>query len=116
MNAKEELLEFLNDNCLQLIAASITYEPLYYDKFLEFTLFNNFTFNEYEKFINGLNFEYDCGYGSQELYGTLWFSDASWAERYEYDGSERWVLRKLPKVPIKQRMASVHQSINITSL
>lgn len=42
------------------------------------------------------NINYDAGFGSQELYGTVVFNDGSWLERYEYDGSERWVYKETP--------------------
>ena len=37
-----------------------------------------------------MNFNYDNGFGTQELYGIILFDDNSWLERYEYDGSEEW--------------------------
>jgi len=43
-----------------------------------------------------LNFEYDNGYGTQELFGYVWFTDGSWSERDEYDGSERWTHKSRP--------------------
>lgn len=39
------------------------------------------------------NLEYDAGFGTQELYGYVWFKDGSWLERHEYDGSEEWVFK-----------------------
>lgn len=39
---------------------------------------------------------YDDGYGSQELFGTIVLKDSTWLERGEYDGSEWWERRKLP--------------------
>jgi hypothetical protein len=50
-------------------------------------------------FLAGLDAEYDDGYGTQYLYGTLWFSDGTWADRYEYDGSERWDHHSRPEIP-----------------
>lgn len=48
-------------------------------------------------FIEGLaSINYDNGYGSQELFGTIVFKDGTWLERGEYDGSEWWEHRKLP--------------------
>ena len=43
-----------------------------------------------------LDFVYDDGYGSQELFGFIWYTDGSWSERGEYDGSEWWVHKKRP--------------------
>ena len=46
----------------------------------------------WDKFKEISNFEYDNGYGGQEVAYDLivYFKDGSWLERYEYDGSERW--------------------------
>jgi hypothetical protein len=43
--------------------------------------------------------EYNPGFGSQELYGTLWFTDGTWADRREYDGSEWWEGHSRPPLP-----------------
>jgi hypothetical protein len=50
--------------------------------------------------LNDLDFEYDSGYGQQELYGIVWLTDGSWLSREEYDGSEWWQHRFLPPVPL----------------
>lgn len=44
--------------------------------------------------------EYDNGFGVQELYGTVWFKDGTWAEREEYDGSEWWDIKVRPALPV----------------
>lgn len=54
---------------------------------------------DYARFLNDLNFEYDDGYGTQKLHGIVWFKDGTWAERREYDGSEWWEERSLPDIP-----------------
>jgi hypothetical protein len=46
-----------------------------------------------------LDFEYDNGYGGQELYGTVWLVDETWLSRGEYDGSEWWEHNVLPVIP-----------------
>ena len=43
--------------------------------------------------------EYDDGYGSQMLFGTLVFNDHTWLERGEYDGSEWWTFCQVPVRP-----------------
>ena len=40
--------------------------------------------------IHDLDFTYDSGYGSQKLFGVVYFNDGTWLERGEYDGSEWW--------------------------
>ena len=58
------------------------------------------THEDEEVFLNILeSINYDEGYGMQELYGYVVFKDNTWLERYEYDGSERWVLCKCPQEP-----------------
>ena len=58
----------------------------------------DFTDEEYEQFLKELDFKYDAGYGSQELFGKVWFKDNSWLERSEYDGSEEWAYKEYPKI------------------
>lgn len=53
----------------------------------------------FEDVADWLDFEYDCGYGKQQIFGTVWYSDGSWCERREYDGSEWWLHNELPKIP-----------------
>jgi len=55
---------------------------------------------ELENFLEELNFEYDAGYGGQELDGTVWFSSSKeWMTRWEYDGSEGWEIHSMPEIP-----------------
>jgi hypothetical protein len=54
----------------------------------------------WEEFLADLNFEYDAGYGGQELFGTVWFSASdAWMTRGEYDGSEWWQIHCKPEIP-----------------
>lgn len=47
-----------------------------------------------------LNFNYDSGFGSQEVYKDLILVGIDfWLERHEYDGSEWWEYKTLPKRP-----------------
>ncbi len=64
-----------------------------------YSLPKNFTEEEYATFLKSINFEYDSGFGGQELYGIIWYKDKSWSERHEYDGSEWWEYKKTPKIP-----------------
>jgi hypothetical protein len=98
-NAKEELLEILQKNNLILKCASISYDRYYMDKTIDFSLKVGYSVDEIQKFLDSLDFVYDAGYGSQELYGLVWFTDRTWLEREEYDGSESWSHKKLPEIP-----------------
>lgn len=70
-------------------------EPIF-DKII--TLKENWNNDEWLAFLEGLRFNYDDGFGSQHLFGIVWFKDGSWLERYEYDGSEGWVFKRTPDV------------------
>ena len=52
-----------------------------------------------EEVLPQLNFNYDAGYGSQKLFGFIWYADGTWSERYEYDGSEWWDYNSCPEIP-----------------
>ena len=43
-----------------------------------------------------LNFNYDEGFGGQEVGGFIVFKDGTWLDRREYDGSEWWELQCKP--------------------
>ena len=71
-------------------------EPMF-DKII--TLRENWSNDEWLMFLEGLRFNYNDGFGSQNLFGVVWFKDGSWLEREEYDGSEGWILKRTPDVP-----------------
>lgn len=67
------------------------------EKSLELT--TGWTNDDWNLFISSIDFEYDNGWGSQELFGTIWYTDGTWSERKEYDGSERWEYKSCPEIP-----------------
>jgi hypothetical protein len=96
-NAKQELQEELEGKA-KVKCASITYGCNEY-KGSKKVLKLNYTNDEYSEFLNSLDFEYDRGYGSQEIYGIVWLEDGTWLSRGEYDGSEWWDYNVLPNIP-----------------
>ena len=94
INAKEEFIKFM-EVIPGIVAAIICSNDQ------EYLLKVGHTDADYEAFLNSLNFEYDNGYGSQELFGTVWFEGGTWAERDEYDGSEWWSYVGRPEIPPK---------------
>jgi len=100
MNAKEEFLSVISGKTM--IAAEFQHHVPYAggDEGPDHAgvLKPGYSQAEYESFLNALDFEYDNGYGQQELEGTIWFVDG-WAERAEYDGAEWWAHRKCPQLP-----------------
>lgn len=99
MNAKEEILELLLKKNKQIKCAIIVIGAEYNKNRKTIILKVNYTSKEYDIFINNLDFKYDNGFGGQEIYGTIWFKDNTWANRGEYDGSEWWKVQQLPKIP-----------------
>lgn len=51
-----------------------------------------------ETFLNNNdgNTHFDSSFGTQELFGVIWYDDGSWSERAEYDGSEWWAYKTCP--------------------
>jgi hypothetical protein len=57
----------------------------------------------WEQFASVADHEYDSGYGSAEVRESLLVvGDDWWLERHEYDGSEWWEFKSLPKMPETQ--------------
>ena len=93
-NAK---IEFLQEvlNKAKVKCAEITFNEE------AFLLKVNYTQEEYDDFLDSLDFMYDSGFGSQYLFGTIWLEDGTWFTRAEYDGSECWYYHSLPDIPKK---------------
>ena len=103
MNAREELYEKLKGRS-SVKCATIKFDRYYSDEDAKvFNLKIGYGLDEWHNFISSLNFEYDDGYGSQELYGIIWLEDDSWLERSEYDGSEWWKYCACPEIPNELR-------------
>lgn len=101
INAKTELLNALKDKA-KIKCAKVYKEHIYQEdesKNPVFRLSLKYTDEDLEKFYDSLNFNYDNGYGGQQLYGTVWLEDGTWLSRGEYDGSEWWDHNVLPQIP-----------------
>lgn len=100
-NAKEELEQLLAGKAAVKCAVIVRGYPPYDEEgyYLKSKLKVNHTKEDFQSFLNSLDFEYDAGYGGQELYGTIWLEDETWCTRGEYDGSEWWVHNHLPEIP-----------------
>jgi len=60
---------------------------------------SGYTSDEYDQFLKSIDFEYDTGFGSQNLFGTIWCDYGRWFKRGEYDGSEWWESHQYPAIP-----------------
>ena len=96
MNAKLELSMLLKEALTtnaRIKCAKIQY------KTQVIILVSNHTKTDFNNFLKKLDFEYDDDYGYQELYGCVWFTNGTWAERLEYDGCEKWQHKCIPEIP-----------------
>jgi len=58
-----------------------------------------YTKEDQELFLKQIDFNYDAGFGGQELEGTIWYTDGlTWSSRGEYDGSEWWDFNIMPTI------------------
>lgn len=98
-NAKTEFLK--ETEGADIRCAKITTSRYYYDDCDRrcYVLKSGYSQSELEQFLQSIDFDYDSGYGGQELYGNIWYKDGTWSERGEYDGSEWWQHQKCPPVP-----------------
>ncbi len=96
-NAKKEFLEHISEIVLisgvdVLCAQILTEKKAFY-------LTTGWTKEDWDNFLSDLDFQYDSGYGGQNLFGTIWYTDGTWSERGEYDGSEWWDYNQCPNIP-----------------
>lgn len=54
----------------------------------------------WQEFAESANFDYDNGFGGQEVEPSLIVvGNNFWLERHEYDGSEWWEYKSMPVMP-----------------
>ena len=64
---------------------------------------DNQTCIDWGTFYELINFDYDAGYGSQNINRHLIVCGLDWwLERHEYDGSEWWEYKELPEIPVSR--------------
>lgn len=88
MNAKKELLKHIESREVEYILVK------YYENYEDTKEYKG----NLSDVIDLLDFNYYSGFGRQELDGLIWYTDGSWSERGEYDGSEWWTHKKRPEI------------------
>ena len=100
MNAKQEFIDHVADTGLTVECArlDIDYGCGELDTI---GLVIAYSADQVATFFTALDFEYNAGYGLQCINGYIWYTDGSWSERCEYDGSEWWEHKKAPAIPFE---------------
>ena len=98
-NCKDDFLEAIKGK--DVLCAEVTHERDYWDDDRKkiAILPVGYSDVEMQQFLQAINYQYDDGFGGQEVYGTIWYKDGTWSERGEYDGSEWWEYKSCPVVP-----------------
>jgi hypothetical protein len=97
ISAKEELVRKLKE--VKYMHNEVIYCASIYFSGRTFELNEGYSVDEFKLFLDSIDFEYDNGYGVQNLYGTVWLTNRTWLEREEYDGAEGWRFYKCPELP-----------------
>jgi hypothetical protein len=98
MNALQELTGHVFKIDAAIIAARVVLVDTSFDE-TKITLHDGHSLPAKVAFLQAIDIDYDNGYGSQWIQGTVWLSDGSWLERREYDGSEWWNHCTMPPLP-----------------
>lgn len=101
MNCKQEFVDHVEE--MPVLCAEVNkrigYDESFNERFDAHLLRVGHSKEEYESFLNSLDFEYSNGFGGQEIFGVIWYADGTWSDRGEYDGSEWWAYKSCPPIP-----------------
>jgi len=97
MNAKDEFTEHIDNRAVK--CALIEKVTGFCTPASSSPLREGYSSEEYASFLDSIDFPYDNGFGSQKLFGIIWYNDGTWSERGEYDGSEWWAHKTSPEIP-----------------
>ncbi len=94
-NAKQEFILSVRDH--QVLCAKICFDPQLPNRSCKhINLAKGFTSEDYDSFMEELNFGYDSVRGIQELFGIIWLKNGDWFERFAEGGLEFWLLKTCP--------------------
>lgn len=119
LNAREEFEKHI-DNIASVKCAMLCWgDPEYNWRNKEVErvfLYPGFTEQDYKDFLDRIHVNYDNGYGGQNLFGTIWYTDGTWSDRREYDGSEWWEHQTCPAYPDEFNHACITASPELPQL
>ena len=109
MNAKEEFIEHIENRVVKCATLSKGDYWNYADEVIpSYDLKVGHTEKDYKEFLKKIDYEYDDGFGGQNIKGAIiwyikgaiiWYEDGTWSERDEYDGAEWWNYVSTPIIP-----------------
>jgi hypothetical protein len=121
-NAKNEFLNHIKSIGVDILCATIQKGDDFSDDEevvqRTFNLTTGYTNEDWNEFLSKLDFMYDSGWGSQLIFGIIWFKDGTWSDRGEYDGSEWYEHHRCPDIPTelkridKEREQKLNKIIN----
>ena len=88
-NAQKELIEHIENRKVKFV--KIVFDKDYGESQIKIE-------GSLESVLPQLDFNYDSGYGGQEVFGYIWYEDSTWSERGEYDGAEWWEYKSVPDI------------------
>ena len=98
-NAREE---FISEVKREKVICAYIYQAKWSNTILaEYVLKKWYTEADYDAFLKSLSFTYDAGYWWQVVFWYIWLEDWKRCERWEYDWSEWWELKKCPEINAK---------------
>lgn len=98
MNVRSELLNVLQGKA-PMKCATVKFDRYFSkDSAKIFNLKVGYDVQALNDFLHSIDFEYDDGFGSQEIFGCIWLEDGTWFTRGEYDGSEWWEYHAYPEI------------------
>ena len=100
INAKQEFLDHIKERCVggrTVRCAKISIHNLKNSVYSILPV--GYTPEDWEVFLKEIDLDYNDSYGSQNLFGTIWYTDgATWSQRGEYDGSEWGEHMECPEI------------------
>lgn len=119
MNAKQEFISHIGTRkvlCAQIQSGDYLYSVDEEETSIFFNLTTGWSSEEWNSFLSDLDFEYESGYGGQNLFGVIWYVDGTWSSRGEYDGSEWWEWNKCPDIPTELDRKDKVREIKLTDI
>lgn len=102
INAKQEFLDHIKERCVGGRTVRCAKISIHNAKNSVYSILPvGYTPEDQEAFLRDIDLDYNNSYGSQNLYGIIWYNDGvTWSQRGEYDGSEWWEFQEVPQIDL----------------